>query len=167
MVTATGTKTQTSLQVLEVVREVEIAAPTDIVFETVLEQLGPMLTCGEDAPLLDMKLEPWPGGRWFRDLGNNTGHLWGHVQSIQPPELLEIHGSMMFSAAVVSHAVFRLTEADGLTRIDFSHRAVGLIPEGLRDGADVSAGWVNYFAKLRAGVEQGLKREHRIEKETL
>ena len=156
-----------AVELLEVTLDVEVAATIDIVWETVLEQLGPMLTCGKSEPSLDMKLEPWPGGRWFRDLGNNTGHLWGHVQSIQPPELLALHGSMMYSAAVVSHAVFRLTEADGLTRIDFSHRAVGLIPEALRDGADVSAGWVNYFAKLRADVEQRLNRGHRIERETL
>ncbi|HEX3702577.1 MAG TPA: hypothetical protein VHU82_04550 [Vicinamibacterales bacterium] len=35
-------------------------------------------------------LEAWPGGRWFRDLGDNTGHLWGHVQAIKPPTLPEI-----------------------------------------------------------------------------
>ncbi|HYK34432.1 SRPBCC domain-containing protein [Alloacidobacterium sp.] len=145
------------VELLEVTLDIEVAATIDVVWETVLEQLGPLLTCGKDHPILDMKLEPWPGGRWFRDLGNNTGQLWGHVQSIQPPELLELHGPMMFSAAVISHATFRLTEAGGLTRIDFSHRAVGLIPDELRDGAAVTAGWVNYFAKLRAGVEWRLR----------
>lgn len=148
-------------ELLEVNLEIEVAATIEIVWDTVLEQLGPLLTCGKDEPLLDMKLEPWPGGRWFRDMGNNTGYLWGHVQSIQPPELLELHGPMMFSTAVVSHAAFRLTEAGCLTRIDFSHRAIGLIPEELRDGAEVSAGWVNYFAKLRAGVEQRMERGYR------
>ena len=41
-----------------------------------------------------MKIEPWPGGRWYRDLGNNAGHLWGHVQVIKPPTLLEICGPL-------------------------------------------------------------------------
>ncbi len=63
---------------LHVVKEVQIAAPPDVVFQTVLEPHGPMKD-------MNMKLEPWPGGRWFRDLGNNTGHLWGHVQVIKPP----------------------------------------------------------------------------------
>ena len=46
---------------------------------------------------LSLKLEAWPGGRWYRDLGNNTGHFWGHVQAIKPPTLLEICGPLMMS----------------------------------------------------------------------
>lgn len=157
MATAMATRMKQNVQTLEILREVEITASIDIVFETVLEQLGPMLTCGEDASLLDMQLEPWPGGRWFRDMGKDVGHLWGHVQSIRPPELLELHGPMFMSAAAMSHVMFQLKEDDGLTRIHFSHRAFGLIPEELQDGVEVNAGWTNYFAKLRAGVEQRLK----------
>jgi hypothetical protein len=41
---------------------------------------------------LPMKIEPWPCGRWYRDLGNNRRHLWGYVQVIKPPTLLEICG---------------------------------------------------------------------------
>ena len=44
-----------------------------------------------------MVIEPWPGGRWYRDLGNNAGHLWGHVQVIKPPTLLELCGPMFMS----------------------------------------------------------------------
>ena len=50
-----------------------------------------------------MKIEAWPGGRWFRALGNNTGHLWDHVQSIKPPKLLEIHGPLFMSTPAISH----------------------------------------------------------------
>jgi uncharacterized protein YndB with AHSA1/START domain len=156
MATAVTTKAQQGVQVLEVVKEIEIAASIDIVWETVLEQLGPMLTCGEDAPPLEMKLEAWPGGRWFRELGSDGGHLWGHVQSIKPPEFLELHGPMFMSAAAVSHVLFRLTDDAGLTRIAFSHHAIGLIPPQFQDGIEVNMGWTNYFAKLRAGVEQRL-----------
>ena len=161
MTTAVATKGQQSIQVLEVVREIEIAASIDIVFETVLEQLGPTLTCGQDAPPLEMKLEPWPGGRWFRELGSNGGHLWGHVQSIRPPELLELYGSMFMSAAAVSHVLFRLTVDAGLTRIAFSHHVMGLIPHEFQDGVEVNMGWTNYFAKLLAGVEQRLNTGNR------
>ena len=45
-----------------------------------------------------MKLEPWPGGRWFRDLGNDNGHFWGLVQAIKRPTLLEITGPLFMSA---------------------------------------------------------------------
>ena len=81
---------ESAIKTLHVVKEVSIAAPIDVVFETVLEPHGPM-------EQLKMKLEAWPGGRWFRDLGNNTGHLWGHVQVIKPPKLLELVGPTMMS----------------------------------------------------------------------
>jgi len=47
--------------------------------------------------------------------------------------LPELHGPMFMSAPAVNHVIFRLKEAKGLTRIDFSHRAVGFDP-ALPDG---------------------------------
>jgi hypothetical protein len=49
---------------------------------------------------MPMKIEPWPGGRWYRDLGDNDGHLWRHVQAIKQPTLLEIYGPLMMSYPV-------------------------------------------------------------------
>ncbi len=46
---------------------------------------------------MPMKIEPWPGGRWYRDLGDNNGHFWGHVQAIKRPTLLEITGPLLAS----------------------------------------------------------------------
>ena len=74
-----------------------------------------------------MKIEPWPGGRWFRDLGetggHKYGHLWGHVQVIKAPTLLELVGPMMMSYAAVNHVQYRLkAEGDG-TRLSFAHGA--------------------------------------------
>ena len=74
-----------------------------------------------------MKLEAWVGGRWFRDLGDNAGHLWGHVQVIKPPKLLEIVGPMMMSFPVASHVQYRLTEQPGGTLLkltDSNHPAI-------------------------------------------
>jgi uncharacterized protein YndB with AHSA1/START domain len=75
------------IQTLEVRKEIQIDAPIDIVFDTIVNE--------QCAQLSDqnLKLEAWPGGRWYRDLGNKTGHLWGHVQVIKPPKLLENHWS--------------------------------------------------------------------------
>lgn len=80
----TALETQETLQTLEIVKEELIAAPIGVVFETILEQMGPLNEAPDGTPIC-MTLEAWPGGRWFRDLGNNTGHLWGHVQAIKPP----------------------------------------------------------------------------------
>ncbi|HVW79064.1 MAG TPA: SRPBCC domain-containing protein [Alloacidobacterium sp.] len=141
------------LQTLEIKRRVEVAAPIDVVFESVLEQLGP-LNEEPDGSAMPMRLEAWPGGRWFRDFGEKGGHWWGSVQSIRQPDLLEIHGPMFMSAPVVSHILFRLKEENGVTLIDFSHRAVGLIPEMFLDGKEINTGWGNYLSKVTALAEK-------------
>ena len=99
-----------------------------------------------------MLLEPWPGGRWFRDLGDNKGHLWGHVQAIKPPTLLEITGPLMMSFAVASNLQYRLKEIDGGTVITLSHTALGLFPEGYREA--LSQGWPLLFDRVRRRVER-------------
>jgi len=83
------------VQTLEITRQEAIAASIDIVFETLLEQMGPYNETPEKP--MPMKLEAWPGGRWYRDLGNDTGHFWGHVQAVKPPTLLEICGPLFMS----------------------------------------------------------------------
>src|SRR6185437_10826041 len=104
-----------TIQTFEIIKDEQIAAPIDIVFETVLEQMGPLNTTPDGASM-SLRLEAWPGGRWYRDLGNNMGHFWGHVQAIKPPTLLEICGPLMMSFPVVSNVQYRLTEENGITR---------------------------------------------------
>ena len=133
------------IKTLNVVKEVLIAAPADVVFETVLEPHGPMKG-------MNMKLEAWVGGRWFRDLGNGTGHLWGHVQVIKPPKLLELVGPTMMSYPAISHIQYRLTEQAGGTLLKFTHQAIGLIPPGLQE--DVSGGWGKMLEQIRAAAEK-------------
>lgn len=151
-------ETQEAVQTLEIEREQVIAAPIDVVFETILEEMGPLNETPDGTPL-PMKLEPWPGGRWFRDLGNNTGHLWGHVQAIKAPGLVEIHGPLFMSAPAISNVQYRLTaEVDG-TRLKFCHRAIGwLIPEH-RDGLKIGSGWGSLLARVKAKAEQKHNKE--------
>ncbi|HEX3436246.1 MAG TPA: SRPBCC domain-containing protein [Pseudacidobacterium sp.] len=142
----TGKAPEQAIQAIEIVRDIEIAASIDIVFETVLEQLGPFGEEPDESPM-PLKLEAWPGGRWYRDLGNNTGQFWGFVQSIVPYHLLEIHGPMFMSSPAISHVLFRLKEENGVTYIQFSHRAIGQIPPEHIDGVEAIKGWNNFFTK--------------------
>src|SRR6186997_2967194 len=93
---------------LNVAQEIHVCATLNATFDALLEQMGPSNETPEGEPL-PMKIEPYPGGRWFRDLGNNNGHLWGHVQAIKRPTLLEITGPLMMSFAVASNLQYRLT----------------------------------------------------------
>jgi len=142
-----------AIQTLEIIKDEEIAASIDVVFETILEQMGPYNET-PDGQSLSMKLEAWPGGRWYRDLGNNTGHFWGHVQAIKPPALLEICGPLMLSYPVVSNVQYRLTEENGVTRVKFVHRAIGIIPAELTDGErNVNKGWSYILQRIRERAE--------------
>jgi len=147
---ATNVAEQT-VQTFEILKEEEIAAPIGIVFETILEQMGPLNSAGPDKPM-PMKLEAWPGGRWFRDLGNHTGHFWGHVQAIKAPTLLEICGPLFMSMPATSNVQYRLTEENGATRLRFVHRAMGWIPAELSEG--VNTGWSDLMARIRSGAEK-------------
>jgi Activator of Hsp90 ATPase homolog 1-like protein len=131
---------------LHVRKEIEIAAPVAVAFEAMLEEIGPGLA-GPDGVPMRMKLEAWPGGRYFRDLGNNAGHLWGHVQVIKPPTLLEITGPLFMSYAVVSHVQYRLTEQGRKTLLALTHRAFGEISPDHRTG--VNKGWETIIQRIR------------------
>lgn len=149
----TGTSEQ-AMHTLEITKDVQIAAPVEIVFETLLEQLGPRHETAPGTPL-PMKLEPWPGGRWYRDLGNSAGHFWGHVQVIKPPTLLEICGPLFMSYPAISHLAYRLTAEGNVTRLKLTHRAIGQIPpdhrEALSEGMEP---WSHTLMRVREAAER-------------
>ena len=135
------------LQTLEVIKDVVIDAPIDIVWESVLEEIGPGGTHEDNSPM-PMVFEAWPGGRWFRDLGAGRGHLWGHVQVIKPPGLLELCGPMFMSYAAVNHVQYRMTaEGDDRTRLKLTHRGFGFIDPRHAKGAD--QGWGEVVDQIR------------------
>jgi len=145
--------TEQEIRTFEIVKEEAIAASIDIVFETLLEQLGPYNQTPDGASLA-MKIEARPGGRWYRDLGNDAGHFWGHVQAIKPPVLLEICGPLFMSYPAMSNVQYRLTEENGLTRLKFVHRAMGLIPKDVIDGSrSVTTGWTYMLERIRERAE--------------
>jgi hypothetical protein len=147
---------------LNIVQEIHVKASLEVTFETLLEQLGPgnEVTGGSPMP---MKLEAWPGGRWFRDLGDGNGHFWGVVQAIKRPTLLEFTGPMFMSYPVVSNVQYRLSETEGVTLIKFHHAALGLIQDDHRRG--VTGGWgsiherVRKVAEAQAGLRAGSGRK--------
>ena len=136
-----------TVRTFEIVKQEEIAAPIAIVFETILEQMGPLNATPERS--MPMTLEAWPGGRWFRDLGAGTGHFWGVVQAIKPPGLLEISGPLFMSTPALSNLQYRLTEERGLTHLHFVHRAMGWISDADRG---VELGWTDLITRIRTAA---------------
>jgi hypothetical protein len=139
---------------LSLTEEIRVQAPIDVTFATLIEQLGPFNETA-DGKSMNMKIEAWPGGRWYRDLGDGNGHFWGNVQAIKRPTLLEICGPLFMSYPVVSNLQYRLSEVDGGTLIKFRHTALGMIEEQHRLG--VSKGWRDMHANLRKRAEAAVR----------
>jgi hypothetical protein len=140
---------------LNITLDTHVQASLDATFAALLEQLGPGNETLEGKPL-SLKVEPWPGGRWFRDLGGDNGHLWAHVQAIKRPTLLEFTGPLFMSFPVVSNVQYRLSESAGGTLISFRHTALGFIPADQKDG--MTKGWTYMLAGVRKRAEGGRSR---------
>lgn len=136
--------------VITINKETQVHATLEATFAALLEQLDSgFLT--PDGKSLSMKLEPWPGGRWYRDLGDGNGHFWGTVQAIKRPTLLEICGPLMLSYAAVSNVQYRLSESQGGTLITFHHFALGALPSDL--GKNMDGGWKHILESVRKRAE--------------
>jgi uncharacterized protein YndB with AHSA1/START domain len=135
---------------LAIHQEIHVLAPLDVTFAALLEQLGP----GNETPdgkSLSMKIEPWPGGRWYRDLGDGNGHFWAHIKAIVRPTLLEFVGPLFASFPFASNVQYRLSEADGGTLITFRHTALGFVPEEHKAG--MNKGWSSMHDRVRSHAE--------------
>jgi hypothetical protein len=134
---------------LLVTQEIRVKAPLDVTFTSLLEQLGP---CNEipDGTPMPLVLEAWPGGRWFRDLGNGNGHFWAAVQAIKKPTLIEFAGPLMMSYPVANNVQYRLSEENGVTVIKFRHSGFGLIQEEHKKGVVIGWSYIHECARKRA-----------------
>ena len=132
------------VQTLYIQKETLIAAPADVVFETLLTPIGRMAE-------MNVKIEPWPGGRWYRDLGDSNGHFWATVQAIKRPTLLELTGPLFMSAPVLNNLQYRLSEKDGGTLITFRHTALGFVSDEHKAG--MTQGWAHIFERVRQQSE--------------
>jgi len=137
---------------LSITQEIRVNAPVEATFAALLDQLGPYSEMPDGTPM-PMKLEPWPGGRWFRDLGNGNGHYWALVQAIKKPTLLEFSGPLMMSYPVANNVQYRLSEENGVTVIKFRHSGFGLIQEEHKSG--VNTGWSFIHDCVRKRAESG------------
>jgi hypothetical protein len=150
------------VQTFDFTKAVVIDAPVEITWDAILAELGPegsMPTEAGDVKPYPFAFEPWPGGRWYRDLGNSTGHLWAFVQVIKPPKLLELAGPCFISYPATNHIQYRLTPEDGKTRLKVTNRAFGYMPKGFMTESE--QGWEHGLKQI-AAIAQRLKKNQQI-----
>ncbi len=136
--------------VLDLTQQIDISAAPGEVWKNLLQRMGPD-SCTPDGSPMPLVLEEWPGGRWFRDLGQNQGHLWGLVQVIKPPTLLEIQGPLFMSYAVTGHVRFRVSQTAAGCSLTIRHQALGMIDVDHRAG--VTGGWQAMLDSIKSASE--------------
>ncbi len=137
---------------LDLTQSIEINAAIGDAWQSLLTRLTTESSTPDNKPM-PMVLEQWPGGRWFRDLGGGQGHLWGFVQVIKPPTLIEIHGPMFMSYAVAGHVQFRLTQVSGGVELSLCHQVLGQMLQEHREG--VKVGWNSILQDTKRLSEGG------------
>jgi hypothetical protein len=137
-------------QTFIVTEEIHVRASLQRTFDSLLANMGRLNESPDGSPL-PMVLEPHPGGRWYREFGGDNGHLWGFVQSIKRPTLLEIWGPLFMSTAATSNLMYRLSETPEGTLIKFTHTLVGPFPEDHRPR--LATGWTAMHARVRRAAE--------------
>jgi hypothetical protein len=135
---------------LDIEQYLDIKATPEKAFAAVLHRLGKGNT-RPDGQTLQMLLEEKPGGRWYRDRGQGVGHLWGFVQVIKAPSVLELSGPMFMSYPANNHVEVKVEPTSGGSRVTLRHRAIGMITKEHRNG--VGTGWAHMLSQVKKDCE--------------
>ena len=136
--------------IFDLTQEIEISATREVAYQSLIRRMTSHSSTPDNQPM-PMVLEEWPGGRWYRDLGEGVGHLWGFVQVIKPPILIEIHGPMFMSYAATGHIQMKLTETAEGCELSLRHRVIGMLAEEHRQG--LVPGWNSLISDVKADAE--------------
>jgi len=150
------TASAVEVQTFTITEDINVHASIEQTFKSLIAQIGRLNETGDGKPL-PMVIETHPGGRWYRDLGGDDGHLWGSVQSIKRPTLLEIWGPLFMSTGATSNMMYRLSETPDGTLIKFRHTVVGPFPDENRP--HMANGWSAMHARVRKAAESAASQE--------
>jgi len=139
-----------SNMILNINQEISIEAAPDDVYRGLIDHLTKLHAGPENEPI-PMVLEEWPGGRWFREFEGGAGHLWGFVQAIKPPSLIEIYGPLFMSFAVANNVQIRLEPTANGTTVSLKHQVLGAVPDDYREG--IGLGWSGMLDRIKTGLE--------------
>jgi uncharacterized protein YndB with AHSA1/START domain len=141
--------TQTPIA-FEVHAEVEVAAPRDVVWRCLIEDVGSWWPHSfTDDPRISM--EPWIGGR-FMEEWDGGGALYALVTHIVEGKRLTISGAMGMQGARQYVKTYELEAAGDRTIVRTTASTLGDIPDELREG--YRAGGIELLDALKAYAEK-------------
>jgi uncharacterized protein YndB with AHSA1/START domain len=141
--------TQTPIA-FEVHAEVEVAAPSDVVWRSLIEDVGSWWPHSfSDDPRISM--EPWIGGR-FMEEWEGGGALYALVTHIVEGERLTVSGAMGMKGARQYVKTYELEAAGERTIVRTTASTLGDIPDELREGYRV--GGIELLDALKAYAEK-------------
>lgn len=149
--------TMSELGQFHIEQEIRIHAPAAKVFQALTQDVAAwwgapyQLTPNPTALIL----EPFAGGRLYEEFAQGSAS-WAVVQNIRQDDYLVLEGRFGMRGAVVNVVTFVVTEQDGGTRLQLSHRAMGEVNDDLAAG--YRAGWEDLAGvRLKAFVEEGTR----------
>lgn len=154
----TATQTASSTRTTTVQGEIEIDAPRERVFEAILRETESWFWPGRDGDRNPpSKIEPWVGGRFWRDesaqRGDGAGELYATLATVRPPEMVRMVGDFASEHAYCGTITIRLDESGVGTRVRVTHACSGDVPEDkVREFDD---GWRDELGNLKRFVETG------------
>lgn len=118
-------------EVFRIEQEVVINAPREKVFKALTEKAEDWweFRLAPKGVPSTFTFDPVPGGQFIEKWGENDGAVWGNVYYVNAPEEIRLHGHLGMRGAVNSAYTYRLTEIEGVTILQLSHTASGVIEE--------------------------------------
>lgn len=144
--------------VFRIEQEVTIEAPRKQVFKALTERVEDwweFRLAPKDVPS-QFTFNPVPGGQFIETWRENEGAVWGNVYYVNAPEEIRLHGHLGMQGAINSSYTYQLIEKNGVTLLQLTHTASGIIEENWEQ--DHSEGWKHLLGtRLKNYVEQNIK----------
>ncbi|WP_409251634.1 SRPBCC domain-containing protein [Bacillus sp. SCS-153A] len=122
-------------KVFQIEQETLIHAPREQVYKALTEKVESWweFRLSPEGKPSSLSLNPVPGGQFLEKWNEIDGAVWGTVYYVNAPEEIRIQGHLGMQGAVNSAYTYRLSEEDGVTALQLSHTASGLIEDDWED----------------------------------
>ncbi|HST92011.1 MAG TPA: SRPBCC family protein [Brevundimonas sp.] len=117
-------------------KHLSVQAPLERTFEVFTRGMGrwwprdhSVLRALRNTPQTDVRMEPWPGGRWYEVGENGDEYDWGEVRDWDAPNRIvliwRLSNSFEYDPALTTEVEVRFIPAGaGATTVDFEHRGL-------------------------------------------